>query len=218
MDTFFLINLSAVFIITSLLWYVYVSKLKSKLENLNQNIDREVLFKTDDNAKSLQNSVTELKGSIPKEKQVSYLEGFENGKSEFKAALFKTEENIKVLQETVNDLRESHAKIKHESYLEGYQKGKSEFSVKVSPYRDEIKTGNDGLIFNDIYHEVMIGYQYQLLINGVPALKPGIIIEEYLIEEKREVDFAKIERVTNLVESKMKSIAAESKGIMKYIK
>jgi cell division protein ZapA (FtsZ GTPase activity inhibitor) len=218
MDTFFLINLSAVFIITSLLWYVYVSKLKSKLENLNQNIDREVLFKTDDNAKSLQNSVTELKGSIPKEKQVSYTEGFENGKSEFKEALFKSEENIKVLQDTVNGLRESHAKIKHESYLEGYQKGKSEFSVKVSPYRDEIKTGNDGLIFNDIYHEVMIGYQYQLLINGVPALKPAVIIEEYLIEEKREVDFAKIEQVTNLVESKIKSIAAESKGVMKYIK
>lgn len=218
MDTFFLINLSAVFIITSLIWYVYVSKLKSKLENLNLNIDREVLFKTDDSAKHLQNTLSELKGSIPKEKQLSYEEGYENGKSEVKEALSKSEENIKVLQETVNGLRESHAKIKHESYLEGYQKGKSEFSVKVSPYRDEIKTGTDGLIFNDIYHEVMIGYQYQLLINGVPALKPAIIIEEYLIEEKREVDFAKIERITNLVESKIKSIAAESKGVMKYIK
>lgn len=218
MDTIFLISLSAVFIITSLVWYVYVSKLKGKLENLNQNIDREVLFKADDSAKFLQKTVTDLKSSIPNIKQESFLEGHEKGKKENIEELLKLKGNINVLQESVNNLNESNAKIKHESYLDGYQKGKSEFSVKVSPYRDEIKTGNDGLIFNDIYHEVMIGYQYQLLINGVPALKPAVIIEEYLIEEKREVDLAKIERVTNLIESKMKSIAADSKGIMKYIK
>jgi hypothetical protein len=218
MDTIFLISLSAVFTITSLIWYVYVSKLKGKLENLNQNIDREVLFKADDSAKFLQKTVTDLKSSIPNIKQESFLEGHEKGKKENIEELLKLKGNINVLQESVNNLNESNAKIKHESYLDGYQKGKSEFSVKVSPYRDEIKTGNDGLIFNDIYHEVMIGYQYQLLINGVPALKPAVIIEEYLIEEKREVDLAKIERVTNLVESKMKSIAADSKGIMKYIK
>ena len=218
MDTIFLISLSAVFIITSLVWYVYVSKLKGKLENLNQNIDREVLFKADDSAKFLQKTVTDLKSSIPNIKQESFLEGHEKGKKENIEELLKLKGNINVLQESVNNLNESNAKIKHESYLDGYQKGKSEFSVKVSPYRDEIKTGNDGLIFNDIYHEVMIGYQYRLLINGVPALKPAVIIEEYLIEEKREVDLAKIERVTNLIESKMKSIAADSKGIMKYIK
>ena len=52
------------------------------------------------------------------------------------------------MEEAVNNLRESHAKIKHESYLEGYQKGKSEFSVKISPYKDETRTGNDGFIIN----------------------------------------------------------------------
>lgn len=218
METLFIISLSAVFIITSLIWYVYISKLKGKLENLNQHIDREVLFKTDDSAKNLQKTVTDLKGNIPTIKQESYNEGFENGKKESKEALIKLEVNVKTLQETTRNLTESNAKIKHESYLEGYQKGKGEFSVKVSPYRDEIRTGSDGLIFNDIYHEVMIGYQYQLLINGVPALKPGIIIEEYLIEEKKEVDFAKIERAANLLESKMQSLAAESKGVMKYLK
>ena len=187
MNIIFIISLSAVFIITSLIWYVYVSKLKGKLDNLNQHIDREVLFKTDDSAKNLQKTVTDLKGNIPTLKQESYNEGFENGKKESKEELLKLEANIKILQETTKNLTESHAKIKHESYLEGYQKGKGEFSVKVSPYRDEIRTGSDGLIFNDIYHEVMIGYQYQLLINGVPALKPGIIIEEYLIEDRKDV-------------------------------
>lgn len=218
MNTLFIISLSAVFIITSLIWYVYVSKLKGKLENLNQHIDREVLFKTDDSAKNLEKTITDLRGNIPSMKQESYNEGFTNGKKESKEELLKLEQNIKTLQETTKNLTESHAKIKHESYLEGYQKGRSEFSVKISPYRDEIRTGSDGLIFNDIYHEVMIGYQYQLLINGVPALKPAIIIEEYLIEEKKEVDFAKIERTANLLESRIKSIAAESKGVMKYLK
>jgi len=218
MDTIFLISLSGVFTITSLLWYVYASNLKGKLENLNQNIDREVLFKADDSAKFLQKTVTELKSSIPNIKQESFLEGCEKGKNENIEELVKLRANVNVLQETVNSLKESNAKIKHESYLEGYQKGKSEFSVQVSPYRDEIKSGSDGLIINDIYHEVMIGYQYQLLINGVPALKPAVIIEECLIEEKREVSLSKIENVSNLVESKIKSITANSKGIMKYIK
>lgn len=218
MDTIFIISLSAVFIITSLIWYIYVSKLKGKLENLNQNIDREILFKIDDSAKNLQKTVTDLKGNIPTIKQESYNEGFENGKKESKEEILKSEGNIKSLQETIKNLTESHAKIKHESYLEGYQKGRSEFSVKLSPYREEIRTGSDGLIFNDIYHEVRIGYQYQLLINGVPALEPALIIENYLIEEKKEVDLAKIERVVNLLESKMKSIATESKGVMKYLK
>jgi hypothetical protein len=218
MNTIFIISLAIVFIITSLIWYIYVSKLRGKLENLNQNIDREVLFKTDDSAKNLQKTITDLKGNIPTIKQESYNEGFQNGKKESKEEIIKSEGNIKSLQETIKNLTESHAKIKHESYLEGYQKGRSEFSVKVSPYRDEIRTGSDGLIFNDIYHEVRIGYQYQLLINGVPALEPAIIIEDCLIEEKKEVDFAKIERVTNMLESKMKSITNESKGVMKYLK
>ncbi|MDR6967582.1 hypothetical protein J2X31_001594 [Flavobacterium arsenatis] len=218
MNNILIISLIAVFIITSLIWYAYVIKLKGKLENLNQNIDREVLFKVDDTSKNLQKTVVDLKGNIPTIKQESYNEGFENGKRESKEQLLKFEEEIKHLQEGTNKLNEINAKIKHESYLEGYQKGKSEFSVKVSPFRDEIRTGNDGLIFNDIYHEVRIGYQYQLLINGVPALEPAVVIEEYLIEEKREVDFVKIERATKLLESKIKSIVADSKGVMKFIK
>ena len=59
---------------------VYVSKLNGELKNLNQNIDREVLFKTDDSAKYLQKTVTDLKSSIPNIKQESYIEGYEKGK------------------------------------------------------------------------------------------------------------------------------------------
>lgn len=89
MNTVFIISLSAVFIITSLIWYVYVSKLKGELKNLNQNIDREVLFKIDDSAKYLQKTVTDLKGSIPNIKKESYIEGYEKGKNENKEDLPK---------------------------------------------------------------------------------------------------------------------------------
>lgn len=218
MNILFIIGLTAVFVITSLLWFVYVSKLTGKLEYLNKNIEREVSFKTADGSKFLEKSFNDLKSNVPILQQESYLEGFNKGKDENKVDLIKTLDTVKVLESTLNILRESSAKIKYDSYLEGYEKGKSEFSVQVSPYRDEEKSGSDGLIFNDIYHEVIIGYQYQLIINGVPALKPAIIIEERLIEEKREVDFNKIERVSNFVESKIKALVTESKGVVKYIK
>ncbi|MGY3960470.1 hypothetical protein [Aeromonas popoffii] len=47
------------------------------------------------------------------------------------------------------------------------------FSVKISPY---YKIGDDkGWVKTQ--HDVNIGYQYQLLINGIPAFQPHIVIE-----------------------------------------
>lgn len=47
------------------------------------------------------------------------------------------------------------------------------FSVKISPY---YKIGDDnGWVKKQ--HDVNIGYQYQLLINGIPAFQPHIVIE-----------------------------------------
>ncbi len=160
-------------LITSLIWFIIFSKIKGKYDNLNSNLDKELIIKSDNNTKSLQNKINDLIASIPD--------------------------------------------LKAKSYDEGYDKAKSEFSIQVFPYKDEFKKGNDGIFINDIYHEVSIGYQYQLFVKGIPVLQPAIIIEETLVENKRYVDFEKIEDVINLVESKLKPMIENSNGIMKLV-
>lgn len=167
-------------IITSLLWFIYVTKLKGNYsnlqnnhQNLNMNLDKEIIIKGDENLKVLQNRITELQSSINQ--------------------------------------------VKHESYIEGYDKARSEFSIKVYPYKREYKVGDNGFIINDIYHEVKIGYQYQLFVNGIPLLQPAIVIEEILTEQKKEVDYNKINKALEIIESKLLPIVAESKGLIKFI-
>lgn len=167
-------------IITSLVWYIYVTKLKGNYsnlqnnhENLNMNLDKEIIVKGDQNIKELQNKINELKHNLSETKQ--------------------------------------------QSYLEGYDKARSEFTIKIFPYKKELKKGDSGWIINDLYHEVQVGYLYQLFLNGIPLLQPAIIIEETLKEEKKEIDYVKIEKVINIIESKLIPIVAESKGLMSYI-
>jgi hypothetical protein len=51
------------------------------------------------------------------------------------------------------------------------------FSVKISPYVQLVT--NKGIVYDDF--ESRVGYQYQLLINGIPAFQPHVVIER---EEK----------------------------------
>jgi hypothetical protein len=59
------------------------SNLLNNHQNLNQNLDKEILVKGDENVKSLQNTISELKASISEVKHTSYLEGYEKARGEF---------------------------------------------------------------------------------------------------------------------------------------
>ena len=138
-----LIYIVIAIVITSLLWLVYLTNLRSKHNNLHKNIDNEVFVKSD--------------------------------------------ERISVLKEEINNLNSKVLIEKNKSFQEGFDKARSEFSLEVNPYKEEFIDGDDGFIINDIYHEVNIGYKYQLFINGIPVLKPSIIIDHVFIERKKEV-------------------------------
>lgn len=56
------------------------------------------------------------------------------------------------------------------------------FSVKISPY---VQLLTDKGIFKDT-HEAKIGYQYQLLVNGIPAFQPHIVVERH--EKVQQID------------------------------
>lgn len=103
--------------------------------------------------------------------------------------------------EELNNIRKSHFheinQVREASYKEGSQKTKSEIetqqksiSVSIRPY---INTIIDKGIINDSYISET-GYQYQLLINGIPALSPHIVIERR-------------EELSNFNEEKLKQLA-----------
>lgn len=58
------------------------------------------------------------------------------------------------------------------------------FSVKISPYVQLLT--DKGLIFDS--HEAKAGYQYQLLVNGIPAFQPHVIVERH--EKVKQIDQA----------------------------
>jgi hypothetical protein len=67
------------------------------------------------------------------------------------------------------------------------------FSVKISPY---VQLLTDNRIFKNT-HEGRVGYQYQLLINGIPAFQPHVVIERH----------EKIEQVDQAIKNTLLSIA-----------
>lgn len=167
--------------VTSLMWYIYVVKLKaannsikSDYNRLNSNLDREVSYLSDTRYKTLEKQLNELKLTL------------------------------------------TEAKI--ESFREGYEKAKKEFSIRVFPYKQEHRQGDEGWLINDIQHEIILGYQYQLFLNGIPILQPAIVVEEVLSEQKREVDYRKINAALEAIEAKLLPIIAQSKGLIKFIK
>ncbi|MFO1385311.1 MAG: hypothetical protein U1F55_03865 [Chitinivorax sp.] len=58
------------------------------------------------------------------------------------------------------------------------------FSVKISPYVQLLT--DKGLIYDT--YEAKAGYQYQLLVNGIPAFQPHIVVERH--EKVQEIDQA----------------------------
>ncbi len=61
------------------------------------------------------------------------------------------------------------------------------FSVKVSPY---VQLLTDNGLFKNTY-EARVGYQYQLLINGIPAFQPHVLIERHEKIEKIDEEIKK---------------------------
>ena len=65
------------------------------------------------------------------------------------------------------------------------------FSVKISPH--VLVTEDNGMFSSSCRTE--IGYQYQLLVNGIPAFQPHIVIE--CSEDRKEVNEESIKQLTN---------------------
>lgn len=68
------------------------------------------------------------------------------------------------------------------------------FSVKISPFVQLVT--NKGFVYDD--YESRVGYQYQLLINGIPAFQPHVVVEQH--EKTKEFDSAVKQALLNLAQ------------------
>lgn len=95
--------------------------------------------------------------------------------------------NIEHADEVVQKIRQYETLVQQEgierrlatdqAYKRGFDEGSQHFQVQIRPYvRKHIKKG---AIWSDYYYGV--GYQYQLMVKGIPCFAPNIIIER---EEK----------------------------------
>ncbi|MEZ2742660.1 hypothetical protein ACBP93_08515 [Paenalcaligenes hominis] len=76
------------------------------------------------------------------------------------------------------------------------------FSVKISPY---VKIKKDtGIIYDS--HSSEFGYQYQLLVNGIPAFSPHVIIERS--EELKKLNQESIDAIVALATESAKLAAS----------
>lgn len=89
----------------------------------------------------------------------------------------KSEFSDRLAQEKERAAEAARNKVKAEFELQAKL-----FSIKISPYA-QILT-DKGVIWDD--HETKVGYQYQLLINGIPAFQPHIVVERH--EKVKEID------------------------------
>lgn len=80
----------------------------------------------------------------------------------------------------VESMKEAAASEARERLRAEYELQSKLFTVAISPY---VKIGDKrGILSKE--HETLIGYQYQLLINGIPAFTPHVVIERTEIRKE----------------------------------
>jgi hypothetical protein len=90
--------------------------------------------------------------------------------------------------------REKAAESARDKLRAEYELQNKLFSVKISPY---VQLSTDKGFFKDAF-EAKIGYQYQLLVNGIPAFQPHVVLERH--EKVDKFDEAVKDRLLGVAE------------------
>ncbi len=141
----------------------------------------------------------ELTASISKEiteaAKNGLAEGYAKGKSDQ-----RRESDIQLREQALafkQDLIDETTKIKNQmenDFIKKQAEIEQQFCVLVRPYV-EIET-EKGIIYDT--HKSSSGYQYQLMVNGIPVFQPHIIIEK--TEEIKEVNEQRVEKLLFMAE------------------
>ncbi|QRP62469.1 hypothetical protein I6J77_09910 [Rhodanobacter sp. FDAARGOS 1247] len=129
-------------------------------------------------------------------RSVVFQDGYEHGLTEGRKDHLVEIANLKAdFRENIGKVRDDAAQqARNELKLE-YEARSAVFSVRIDPY---VKIEKDaGIIFTT--HNTFTGYQYQLLINGIPAFKPHVIVQHS--EEIKDVDQARVDQLITIAQN-----------------
>lgn len=158
---------------------------------------KETLFLEEKNKKEL-----EYQQSLKQAKENSYAEGFSVGKmhneKDHKIEIIKLQSELteKMIME-----KEVSAKSAREVLKAEFESQNKLFSISIHPY---VKVIKDEGFFNKEYKS-HVGYQYQLLINGIPAFQPHVVVEK--TEEHKEFDQALKTQLVSIASGAAKTAA-----------
>jgi hypothetical protein len=120
----------------------------------------------------------------------AFAEGREQGNAE------NTAKHIEELSTLRNDLGRKFEQDREQAVSDSREKVRAEyelqtklFSVKVAPY---VCITEAGSLFSRSF-ETQTGYQYQLLVNGIPAFTPHVVIEQR--EQRKEINEAVVDKL-----------------------
>jgi hypothetical protein len=138
--------------------------------------------------------IAEHADAISAARALAFEEGKKQGRSEQQLEcarqLVDQRTELSTRLESERDAAVSEAREKQRAEYELQQKL---FSVKISPYVQLLT--DEGWISNS--HEAKVGYQYQLLVNGIPAFQPHVMVERH----------EKIEKIDQAAKSALLSLA-----------
>lgn len=165
---------------------IAISETTKEIRKLEKDSHTKEIFYMDEKKKY----ISELNLQIQNQIEAARQEGIKIGRKELahehqtQLQKIDLENQKKIIEEREEAAKEAAEKKRLE--LEDQVKL---FSIKISPYTKVIK--DTGLFYNS--HRAEIGYQYQLLVNGIPAFAPHLIIENS--EEIKEIDQNKIDTI-----------------------
>lgn len=121
--------------------------------------------------------------AVKKARSIAYEEGRLFGRSESNANHVNNlaEQRQELLDKCEREKTQAVDEARNQAQVE-YEYQSKLFSVKISPY---VSVEDDKKLFRHLFR-TKTGYQYQLLVNGIPAFSPHIVIEQ--IETKGAIN------------------------------
>lgn len=178
-------------------------RINEQIESSNEK-DRKLHIREMEHLGELRTKEIQYLDTLAAARAEAFGEGKKFAENEHQLALATalSEQKNKFYEQLVIE-REAAAAAARDKERAEYELQNKLFSVKISPYA-QILT-DKGVVWSD--YETRAGYQYQLLINGIPAFQPHVVIErhEKVKEVNPEVKKALIETAQSCAEAALKT-------------
>lgn len=190
MDNEMLVTVVVTFLISAAIYFVffknYLSKTNKTLEDQTsktRELEVQIHIKERDYLEDRNRIALQHTADLQIARSNAFEEGRQQGLAEEKSTHINEMTDLRLELSRRFEIEREQAVVEARDRLQAeYELQTKLFSVKISPY---VKITEDKGIFGDKY-ETITGYQYQLLINGIPAFSPHVVPER--TETKKAVN------------------------------